>query len=457
MKGRVSPGTPRRIEGPIQEVPLRKDDAQRLKTSMVDRALDAVAAVEDRSERRNAINVARTVLLGRMPASAADLTRAEGLAEAALKKLGRSGQLAQLTGEAFFALATAPEGVTPKELEAQMALLAEHLDACTKAHGESSKAKRIVRDYVEAARLRGELELQARRLGVDLERSEAWRRFDDACERYLVVLGDSNVPLSSAMRLQRTSGPLAVDSREYQCKLRPSRFAREGAAVERFLDFISKLDGDVRLLASHPSRVLFERQTLDTEDGAFARAGVKLRLRRYDDHIDCTFKAADVDRYVVADRPVDSSDRSAKTKLEEGIYAFFSRYSRQATSRQELGSKFARVADWARLFPGAADIADLDAPLVVRSDRALITRIRDLVLDFRGRQVPAMLEIARAGGPDGPVTKIEFSWKDRDVREGYRADVARCMRRFFQKLNQSSWVDMKRELASVGANASSAL
>ena len=250
---------------------------------------------------------------------------------------------------------------------------------------------------------------------------------------------------------------MQVDSREYQSRLRADRFADGERSIESFLEFLATVDPDVQPFTGAHRRVVFERQLFDTEDGAFARAGIKIRTRRYADRVSCTFKAIDPDRYVVAEAPVESVDRKAKTKLEEGIYAFHSTYSRQTTSRQPLGSEFPRVVDWAQVFPGAARFARLGARLVPTSKRTVVTRVGNLELDFAGHRVEASLEVGRVGSVEGEIEKIEFSWKDREKRERYRSENAKSMRRFMQALNHSDWVDSSIHLEKARTDARSEL
>jgi hypothetical protein len=259
-----------------------------------------------------------------------------------------------------------------------------------------------------------------------------------------------------------------VDSREYQSRLRADRFHQGEQSIRAFVAFLGTIDMGTKPIVGEHRRVVFERCLLDTENEAFGRAGIKIRTRVYQDRMSCTFKAIDADRYVVAEAPVESVDRKAKTKLEEGIYAFHSTYSRQTTSRQPLGTKFPRVADWALLFPGAARIARLGSRLVPTSKRTIVTRVGNLALDFAGHRVEASLEIGRLDGSEGasgsgadssdaPIEKIEFSWKDRHSKERYRPEVARHMRRFMQALNLSDWVDLDIHLDKARSDARSEL
>jgi hypothetical protein len=332
-------------------------------------------------------------------------------------------------------------------------MLTEHLDACRRSH-RGDKPNRTAREYIVTSGLRSELMAQANSLSVDLGGSEPWRRFNESCESYLEVLGEASVPLSSVIGLRPPASAQAVDSREYQCKLRPELFARGGADIEAFLAFLGTVDKEVRVIRDKQRTVTFARRMFDTNDRAFANANMVLRARIFDDHMRCTFKAADTDRYVVAEAPVESSDPKAVIKLEEGIYAFCSRFSRQSTSKQPLNTQFPRVADWARIFPGAVSIAPYEAQLELKSDPAVVTRVRDIELDFGGHRLKAMLEIGKKGGV---IKKIEFSFKDRHPEEGFRADTARRIRRYYQALNQSSWIDIDREHRKVERNATSTL
>jgi len=248
-----------------------------------------------------------------------------------------------------------------------------------------------------------------------------------------------------------------VDSREYQSRLRADRFQAGEQSIASFVAFLGSIDPTVTPVVGEHRRVVFERGLFDTEDEAFGRAGIKIRTRIYPDRVSCTFKAIDADRYVVAEAPVESVDRKAKTKLEEGIYAFHATFSRQTTSRQPLGTTFPRVADWALLFPGAARIARLGARLLPTSKRTIVTRVGNLALDFAGHPVEASLEIGRLETLDGPIEKIEFSWKDRHSKERYQPEVARHMRRYMQALNLSEWVDLDIHLDKARSDARSEL
>jgi hypothetical protein len=250
---------------------------------------------------------------------------------------------------------------------------------------------------------------------------------------------------------------VSVDSREYQSRLRVERFQRGERDLRELFAFLGALDPEVHLVAGAPRRVVFERKLFDTDARDFAAAGMKLRTRTYADRTSCTFKAISTDRYVAAAAPVESVDLEARTKLEEGLYAFHSTFSRQTTSRQPLGTTFARVADWARLFPGAAKFARLGARLVPASERTVVTRIAELELDFVGRRVEASIEIGRRETQEGAIEKAELSWKDRHPRERFHGELSKRMRRFMQRLNASEWVDLEAHLEKARIDARSEL
>src|SRR5260221_9192057 len=186
-----------------------------------------------------------------------------------------------------------------------------------------------------------------------------------------------------------------VDSREYQARLEPRLLARGDTDVFQLFAFLSRLDPSVVLLTRGWRSVFYVRELFDPPEEDFARRHAKLRVRSYEDRVDFTFKAVSPDRYAAAEASVDAIDKGARVKLEEGIYAFHSTYSRQATVRRPRGSRCERVRDWARLFPGAAHVADADAPTLATS-RSVVRRIKGLELVFGKRVVPAMVDIAFA-------------------------------------------------------------
>jgi hypothetical protein len=246
-----------------------------------------------------------------------------------------------------------------------------------------------------------------------------------------------------------------VDSREYQSRLRVERFRRGERDVRELVSFLDTLDPEVRLVEGERRRVVFERKLFDTEARDFATAGLKLRTRTYGDRTSCTFKAVHTDRYVAAGAHVESIDVDARTKFEEGLYAFHSSFSKQTTTQQPLGATFARVADWARLFPGAIRYARLGARLAIAAPRTIVTRVCDLELDFVGKRVDASIEIGRIETQDGEIAKVELSWKDRHPRERYSGDLSKRMRHFMQAINASEWVDLDAHLEKARADARS--
>lgn len=106
-----------------------------------------------------------------------------------------------------------------------------------------------------------------------------------------------------------------LDSREYQCQLRPALFADAASATASLLDFIASLDRDVRLSTSEPRRIHFAQILYDTPAGAFKAPGLVLRLRRFPNGDACTFKATARDRYDVEGAPVESPDRESAKRL----------------------------------------------------------------------------------------------------------------------------------------------
>ena len=242
-----------------------------------------------------------------------------------------------------------------------------------------------------------------------------------------------------------------VESREYQVRLDPELFVRGDADVFQFLTYAARADPWVRLSTKKLRHTTFARELLDTEDRDFASHGFKLRVRTFAEHLACTFKLVDLDRYVVSAAEISSTDENARRKFEEGIYAFHTGFSKQVTSRQPLGTKFSRVADWGRVFPDAFRIAHPDQKLVahVHGD---VQRIHRLRLQFADVRVAAMLELCYADLAGTPI-KVDFSWKYRQKRERYDPRVSRQMRAFMQGLNQSSWAVPREHLEKARTDA----
>jgi hypothetical protein len=235
-----------------------------------------------------------------------------------------------------------------------------------------------------------------------------------------------------------------IGSREYQARLQPDRFVPGETDLGGFLRFLGRLDPAVRIDDREAEAIWFTRELWDTPHRQFHAQGYKLRTRAHAGFVACTFKAIGLDRYTIANAPVHSGDETAKEKFEEGIYAFHASFSKQTTTKQPLPLRLIAVKDWARMFPGALEIASWHDPLYCVG-RARVERVRGLRLDFAGTTVNGMLEIHYSPSADVP-EKVEFSWKHRSKRERYAPEVARSMRSFLQALNHSDWGDTSAHL-----------
>lgn len=229
-----------------------------------------------------------------------------------------------------------------------------------------------------------------------------------------------------------------VSSREYQVRLRKELFGR-GERDSEFLDYLAGLDKRVRLRTEPLRRSSFVRELLDTAGRTFGASSLRLRTRSYADRVKATYKAIGPDRYVVARAAIESMHPSAKVKLEEGIYAFHSEFSKQATVTETVGTRFRTVGDWARIFPSASQVAPESEPLVITA-RADVLRSHKLELDFGSTTTEAMLEVYHSNDPGTP-DKVEFSWKCRSKCERFQPEPLELMRAFHRRLNQSRWAD----------------
>jgi hypothetical protein len=238
-----------------------------------------------------------------------------------------------------------------------------------------------------------------------------------------------------------------LDSREYQCQLRLDLFADARGASDGLLDFVARLDRDVRLTAGERRPIRFAQTLYDTPAGDFRAAGLVLRRRRFPDGDACTFKASGRDRYDIEDAPVESADRHAETRLEENIYAFHSLFTRQTSLRLPQPREFTTVAAWDELFERASRMAPDRAPLVALRS-SFFVRTAGLELDFAGQPAAATLELKYADAACTHLAEAELSWRHREDDESrFKRKPVRLMREFFAVINRSPWVDLARDLA----------
>ncbi|MGI8499676.1 MAG: hypothetical protein ACR2LR_00840 [Hassallia sp.] len=234
---------------------------------------------------------------------------------------------------------------------------------------------------------------------------------------------------------------MKVNSREYQCRLNPALFEREELQIKKFFTSLSKCTPNVKIIDKSIKRVNFHRFFYDTETDNFADTNIKLRVRVYDNFISFTYKVIAADRYYVQQVPIDCSDTKAKTKLEEGIYAHHSMFSKQTTSRQNKQTNLTTIEEWCELFQGATNISPRQKAVLIASPISFITKLADISLNFNGEEIKASLELRYVDAEKTALDKVEFSWKHRNNNENYNSHTVILMRQFFQTINKSEWVD----------------
>lgn len=245
---------------------------------------------------------------------------------------------------------------------------------------------------------------------------------------------------------------MKVNSREYQCRLNPVLFKTEQLHIEKFFTYLSNSTSDVKLINKSIKIVNFHRFFYETETNSFADKNIKLRVRVYDNFKSFTYKIIGADRYYVQQIPIDCSDSKAKSKLEEGIYAHHSMFSKQTTSKQNQQINLTTIENWSELFKGAKNIT-LPKAVLIASPISYITKLADITLNFHGEEVKASLELRYIDAQKTALDKVEFSWKHRNNNENYNGKTVILMRKFFQTINQSEWVDASIHLSKCQLDA----
>jgi hypothetical protein len=250
-----------------------------------------------------------------------------------------------------------------------------------------------------------------------------------------------------------------VASREYKVMLLPDRFAGDEAtarlAVDAFWDELAKL------MASHdiPTKGTFDEVKAHRLVRFFDTDEHLLNANRYifRERVDVgtgerevTLKFRHVDRYVAADRSMDSaSQKDTKTKFEEDVKPpFVSVFSFSTTIAVDDDITVAELRQVADLYPGLAEELD-DFPKDARLS---------LVRDFTAREtvlVGAFLMLGKKGieaecalviwhdddDPSTPPVAVEFSFKYADDEEEYGGSLARDAYRMLDILNSlDMWV-----------------
>lgn len=245
---------------------------------------------------------------------------------------------------------------------------------------------------------------------------------------------------------------MKLNSREYQCHLRPALFADAEHGLQQWMVWLAQLYSAVGCRYEPQPPVWFERILYDTPDNAFAAVDMKLRVRVYAGYRKYTHKIASHDRYSIADAPFDCPDRAAKIKFEENIHAYHAMFVKQATVIQPKDVIFTTVREWTRIFRGATGVADPRERLSACSS-LFIVRWRGLWLNFNGFDARTLLDLKYADPDHTRLAKVEFSWKYREPDEAYQPDIIRLMRQFYQMIHQSAWIDSTVDLAKCQRDA----
>jgi hypothetical protein len=235
-------------------------------------------------------------------------------------------------------------------------------------------------------------------------------------------------------------------SREFQCELKVAQFPNGEKSLAPFCVLVKSLHRQVVFDDHRPELVRFEQLLFDTPEHDFADAQFKLRQRVSTLYCSYTHKATGRDLFYVQDLDVGSSDDDAVSKLEENIYSFHVMWAHQTAVKLKSRASINTVADWCRLFPGAAAVAAKTKPLV-RGPSTFVSSYSGLTLDFHHTRCDATIEFKYADSAQTKLLAVEFAWKHQPDRDsGFDPATVRLMRRFFVAINTSGWVELDNQL-----------